>query len=92
MTTILSLLLLSRLTWATLQSFNLTLISGWAAPGCRDQLTEDGFWRQTYRVNKQFPGPLIAVDEGEEIEVNIQHNLPVENSIHWNDNPRVFHF
>ena len=69
MATILHLLLLSRLTSAAVQRFNLTLTSGWAAPGTSlaTCLTLDGYWRQTYLVNEQFPGPLIAVDEGDEI-------------------------
>jgi FtsP/CotA-like multicopper oxidase with cupredoxin domain len=66
-----------------LQTFNLTLSAGWAAP--------DGYWRQVFLINDQFPGPLIEVDEGDDILVNIQNNLPVDNSIHWHGTSSSHH-
>jgi len=78
---VLGLLLFPYCVEGALQTFDLTFSAGWAAP--------DGYWRQTFLVNEQFPGPLIAVDEGDDILVNIENNLPVDNSVHWHG---TFHY
>jgi Multicopper oxidase len=34
-------------------------------------------------INDQQPGPLIEVDEGDDIEVFVRNDLPVKTTIHW---------
>ncbi|KAK0615537.1 Laccase abr2 [Lasiodiplodia hormozganensis] len=46
-------------------------------------LLADGFSRQVFLINGQTPGPLIEVDEGDELEVFVKNNLAVEMAIHW---------
>merc|ERR1712093_269443 len=43
----------------------------------------DGVSREVYLINGQQPGPLIEVDEGDELEVFVKNALPVESTIHW---------
>ncbi|KAF4469743.1 cupredoxin [Fusarium albosuccineum] len=43
----------------------------------------DGFERQMYLVNGEQPGPLIDVDEGDDVEVFVQNDLDVDTTIHW---------
>lgn len=43
----------------------------------------DGFEREVYLVNDQQPGPLIDVDEGDDIEVFVQNDLDVPITMHW---------
>lgn len=47
------------------------------------ELRTDGFPRQVYLINDQAPGPLIEVDEGDDLEVFVQNDLAVETTIHW---------
>ncbi|KAI9675041.1 MAG: hypothetical protein M1817_001447 [Caeruleum heppii] len=42
-----------------------------------------GFMREVYLINGQKPGPLIDIDEGDELEVSVKNDLPVESTIHW---------
>lgn len=44
---------------------------------------EDGFERQVYLINGQQPGPLIEVEEGDDLEVFVNNQLSVETTIHW---------
>ncbi|KAH8705516.1 Cupredoxin [Talaromyces proteolyticus] len=60
---------------AALRQYNFTIHSGTNAP--------DGVSRPVYLINGQQPGPLIEVDEGDELEVFVTNNLAVENTIHW---------
>ena len=43
----------------------------------------DGVNRTVYLINDQLPGPLIDVEEGDELEVFVTNQLPVDNTIHW---------
>ncbi|KEY70045.1 hypothetical protein S7711_09871 [Stachybotrys chartarum IBT 7711] len=43
----------------------------------------NGFEREVYLINGQQPGPLIDVDEGDQVEIFVQNNLSVETTIHW---------
>lgn len=36
-----------------------------------------------YLINDQQPGPLIEADEGDDLEIFVQNDLPVETTIHW---------
>ncbi|KAJ6112305.1 Cupredoxin [Penicillium sp. IBT 18751x] len=60
---------------AVLRQYNFTIHSGRNAP--------DGVSRPVYLINGQQPGPLIDVEEGDELEVFVTNNLTVENTIHW---------
>ncbi|KAH9446217.1 hypothetical protein Pst134EB_024036 [Puccinia striiformis f. sp. tritici] len=43
----------------------------------------DGFLRNVFVINNQFPGPLIEANEGDTIVVNVKNELNVPLSIHW---------
>ena len=43
----------------------------------------DGFTRDVYLINDQQPGPLIEIEEGDEVEAFVKNDLPVANTIHW---------
>merc|ERR1712000_188033 len=60
---------------AALRSYNLTLHPGTRAP--------DGVSREVYLINDQQPGPLIEAVEGDDLDIFVQNNLPVEQTIHW---------
>ncbi|KAI8711484.1 hypothetical protein NCS52_01412000 [Fusarium sp. LHS14.1] len=62
-------------TRAALRRFNFTVHRAVSSP--------DGFKREVYLINGQHPGPLIDVDEGDDIEVFVQNNLDVETTLHW---------
>lgn len=49
----------------------------------RPNLSADGFSREVYLINGQQPGPLIDVNEGDDVEVLVQNNLTVETTMHW---------
>ncbi|KAJ9139015.1 Multicopper oxidase [Coniochaeta hoffmannii] len=68
-------LLHAPLSRAALRRYNFTIHSETRAP--------DGFSREVYLINGQQPGPLIDVDEGDELEVFVQNDLPVDTTIHW---------
>ncbi|PSS18270.1 hypothetical protein M430DRAFT_139487 [Amorphotheca resinae ATCC 22711] len=60
---------------AALRRFNFTIHTGSNAP--------DGFTRQVYLINGQQPAPLIDINEGDDLEVFVQNDLPVASTIHW---------
>lgn len=43
----------------------------------------DGFEREVYLINDQQPGPLIDVDEEDDIEAFVQNDLDVPITMHW---------
>ncbi|KAI6133420.1 multi-copper oxidase laccase-like protein [Pisolithus croceorrhizus] len=43
----------------------------------------DGYKRTMLVVNNQFPGPLIEVNSGDELIVNVFNHLPNGTTIHW---------
>ncbi|TVY74179.1 Laccase-1 [Fusarium oxysporum f. sp. cubense] len=43
----------------------------------------DGFEREVYLINGQQPGPLVDVDEGDDVKIFVQNDLNVETTIHW---------
>ncbi|TKA63945.1 hypothetical protein B0A55_11642, partial [Friedmanniomyces simplex] len=43
----------------------------------------DGYPREVYLINGQQPGPLVEADEGDVLEINVQNELDVENTVHW---------
>lgn len=81
---------------AALRTYDFTVHRGVRAPGkskhpvlsdlvlCSSTDNDpDGVSREVYLVNGQQPGPLIEVDEGDDIEVFVTNELPVETTIHW---------
>ncbi|KAK4900356.1 hypothetical protein LTR27_002581 [Elasticomyces elasticus] len=50
----------------------------------RDQVyNPDGVYRPMMLVNNQFPGPVIEVNEGDTIVVNVENQAVNATSIHW---------
>lgn len=43
----------------------------------------DGVWRPMMLINNQFPGPLIEVNEGDTIIINVDNQAINATSIHW---------
>jgi len=85
-------LLWAGLSESALQTYNFTIHSGSRAPGDSSlpdpllHMTDcytDGFTREVYLINGQQPGPLIEADEGDELEIFVKNELPVESTIHW---------
>ncbi|KAK2609370.1 hypothetical protein QQS21_002151 [Conoideocrella luteorostrata] len=60
---------------AALRQFNFTVHG--------DSRSPDGFKREVYLINGLQPGPLIDVEEGDDVEVHVQNDLKVETAIHW---------
>merc|ERR1712000_488237 len=60
---------------AALRQFSFKLHSASNSP--------DGFEREVYLINGQQPGPLIDVDEGDDLDIFVQNDLDVETTIHW---------
>merc|ERR1712093_511468 len=60
---------------AALCKYNFRIHTGSSAP--------DGFTRQVYLINGQQPAPLIDINEGDDLEVFVQNDLPVASTIHW---------
>lgn len=59
----------------TLQRFELLLTWQSHAP--------DGFERDMILVNGQFPGPLIEIDQGNEVEILVHNKMPYNTTIHY---------
>ncbi|KAH8668393.1 multicopper oxidase [Xylariales sp. PMI_506] len=55
--------------------FNLTLTWETGAP--------DGFEREMYKINGQFPGPLLELNEGDNVAVYVQNDSPYNVTIHY---------
>ncbi|WVW85346.1 hypothetical protein I302_107384 [Kwoniella bestiolae CBS 10118] len=43
----------------------------------------DGYTRQIYTVNGQFPGPLIEVNYGDTLVVHVHNTLDTPQAVHW---------
>ncbi|KAK5279004.1 hypothetical protein LTR55_012422, partial [Exophiala xenobiotica] len=76
---------------ADTRSYELTLSTGIRSPGKPERMIfialsdiePDGFAREVYLINNQQPGPLIEAEEGDDLEIFVQNDLPVEATIHW---------
>ncbi|KAL5603357.1 hypothetical protein FOBRF1_010890 [Fusarium oxysporum] len=68
---------------AALRQFNFTVHSAFNSPGIATNCHIDGFEREVYLINGQQPGPLVDVDEGDDVEIFVQNDLNVETTIHW---------
>ncbi|WWC90449.1 uncharacterized protein L201_005384 [Kwoniella dendrophila CBS 6074] len=43
----------------------------------------DGYERQIYTINGQFPAPLIEANTGDTIRVHVKNSLDIPQTIHW---------
>nr|XP_019011722.1 uncharacterized protein I206_03827 [Kwoniella pini CBS 10737]OCF50503.1 hypothetical protein I206_03827 [Kwoniella pini CBS 10737] len=43
----------------------------------------DGYERQIYTINGEFPGPLIECNTGDTIRVHVKNSLDIPQTIHW---------
>ena len=43
----------------------------------------DGFEGEVYLISGQQPGHLIGVDEGDDLDIFVQNDLDVKETIHW---------
>ncbi|KAK1139159.1 hypothetical protein N8T08_001215 [Aspergillus melleus] len=43
----------------------------------------DGQQRYLFRINGQFPGPLLVFDEGDDVEITVHNHMETNTSIHW---------
>ncbi|ENH68238.1 Laccase-1 [Fusarium oxysporum f. sp. cubense race 1] len=68
---------------AALRQFNFTVHSAFKSPGIATNYHTDGFEREVYLINGQQPGPLVDVDEGDDVKIFVQNDLNVETTIHW---------
>ncbi|CAG8666778.1 11941_t:CDS:2, partial [Racocetra fulgida] len=48
----------------------------------KEELAPDGFTREMYTINGQFPGPLIEVNKGDTLVLNVHNDLEDETTIH----------
>jgi FtsP/CotA-like multicopper oxidase with cupredoxin domain len=49
----------------------------------RAQLAPDGFMRNVWTSNGQYPGPMIRANKGDRIVVYVINNLEDNTTIHW---------
>ncbi|CAB4376662.1 unnamed protein product [Rhizophagus irregularis] len=47
------------------------------------ELAPDGFSRQVWTSNDQYPGPMIRANKGDQIVIHVQNNLGDFTTIHW---------
>ncbi len=43
----------------------------------------DGFSREMILVNGQFPGPLLEINQGDEVWVTVHNKLPFNSTMHF---------
>jgi manganese oxidase len=70
------LLMLPTLSWAAQREFNMTI----------DEVTIDvapGFTNKVFAFNGQVPGPLIHVQEGDDLTIHVTNNTALAHTIHW---------
>ncbi|KAL8300899.1 hypothetical protein RB597_009376 [Gaeumannomyces tritici] len=48
-----------------------------------DKGSPDGFEREMAFVNGQFPGPLIEANQGDNVEIVVTNNMPMNTTIHF---------
>lgn len=60
---------------ASQKCFDLTLTWEKHAP--------DGFEREMILTNGQFPGPLLEMNYGDDVEVTVHNNLPFNTTVHY---------
>ena len=43
----------------------------------------DGISRDMILINGQFPGPILEINEGEEVWVNVRNHMPFNTTMHY---------
>lgn len=51
----------------------------------------DGFERDMILVNGQFPGPLLEMNQGDDIEVLVHNKMPHNTTVHFHGMYQVLH-
>jgi FtsP/CotA-like multicopper oxidase with cupredoxin domain len=54
--------------------------------------TPDGFLRSMMTINNQYPGPLIEANQGDKLEITVNNNLGIPQSIHWHGMRQNIHW
>ena len=49
----------------------------------------DGFERDMIFINGQYPGPLLEVQQGDWVEIEVLNSMPFNSSIHYHGKPCV---
>lgn len=60
---------------STTREYNFTISQEWLAP--------DGYWRQTFAINGQTPGPTITATEGDTVRVNVVNYCNTQSTVHF---------
>ena len=48
-----------------------------------EEYAPDGYWRNMLLVNGRSPGPVIEVEEGDTVIVNLSNDSPKNTSLHF---------
>lgn len=43
----------------------------------------DGYERDMFKINGQFPGPLLEIDEGDDVVISVKNDSPYNTTIHY---------
>ncbi|KXJ90373.1 multicopper oxidase-domain-containing protein [Microdochium bolleyi] len=43
----------------------------------------DGYQREMFKINGQFPGPLLEINQGEEVEIFVSNKSPYNTTVHY---------
>lgn len=43
----------------------------------------DGFERELFKINGQFPGPKLEINEGDAVEILVKNRSPFNTSLHY---------
>lgn len=43
----------------------------------------DGFERNMILINGQFPGPLMEINQGDDVEVLVHNKMPLNTTVHF---------
>jgi FtsP/CotA-like multicopper oxidase with cupredoxin domain len=43
----------------------------------------DGYERNMFKMNGQFPGPLLELNEGDDVEVVVVNKSPYKTTVHY---------
>jgi FtsP/CotA-like multicopper oxidase with cupredoxin domain len=48
-----------------------------------DNAPDGGVPRKMVLINGEFPGPVLDIDQGNDVEVNVVNNLPFNTTVHF---------
>jgi FtsP/CotA-like multicopper oxidase with cupredoxin domain len=43
----------------------------------------DGYEREMFKINGQFPGPTLEIDEGDDVVILVKNDSPYNTTIHY---------